>query len=248
MHAGHEARVSDRQHDAVGIAGRCEVVGREHLVRPESAGELPAALVRLDHADGGSGVHGDGRELQAHLPRAEHDHAVAAHHPALVEDGVHAVGERLDEDRAIGRQIVGHGERPVRPGVATGREQGEVGVAGVRVAVDAVAHVPAGNGAARRLDAPDPLVARVQRVAVGRTDQELAQVGRAEPARLDPDEQIAGAGLGIGQRLDAQVADAVQAGGAHVRHHPSATARRPARARCGRPGRRPRPGCRDPPV
>ena len=68
---------------------------------------------------------------------------------------------------------------------------------------------------AERLDPPDPLVPGIERIAVAGAERVLAGIRRADAARLDPDEQLARRGLGIGEYLDPQIARCVEPGGAH---------------------------------
>ncbi len=213
---GNERGIADGdEHDVrrLARAGRSD-----RVLRAEGERELTPVGKRIDrqHASARRGRYED--DLEPHLTGAEHDHAVAGTNSALVVHRVEAVGQRLDEDGALRGEILGDLERAVRPVAAFDGKQRVLRVARICVAVDPRPGLPGRRALTDRFDTSHPLVPGIERVgAVRRAGEELANVRGADAARLDADEQVPRAGLRHRQRVEAKVAGAVKARGAHRR-------------------------------
>ena len=211
-----EVHGSDREnHRLAAVRGLGQLRAIRHLGGSELPRERAPLGVRLDHGDVRAGGGRDGRHLQAHLAGAHDAHARPASDARLIAHRVDAVGERLHERGTHGIEIAGNRQRAVRPRAGLDRQHCVLGVPGVRVAADALPDAPLRRVGPDLHDLADPLVAGIQRVAVARPDRVLAHVRRADAAGLDAHLELARARAGNLERLDAQIADAVQAGRAH---------------------------------
>ncbi len=205
---------------AFGLPGREHVEIRwiDHLARTERAGQLAPAFVRFHDGDVGDARGAQRRDAEsADWARAEHHHAVPGR-DVRAGDAVHGHRERLGQCGVAGEQSVREPQHSGRTrhdvlGKGAVRVLGGHGVpvlalrrlaleaaaarttAGRRTADDQLAHRPLGDVGADGRDGAAPLVPGHHALGQAPAVAELVDVGPADPAGVDADDDLVGTGM-----------------------------------------------------
>ena len=247
----------ERSHLAGDVGGRVE--GHRRAERPRKL--EPARQAVRDHHPGPRGA-GDLHQQQADRALADDEDRLVLRDAGL-PDGLEAGVHRLDEggfpgahpvrdrDRLPARRSsrerarTRHSRRPTarsRPWCRSSCRRGTARRAALAVEAGAARHVmvhdhalpfaKAARAPPERRDRPRDLVTEDERPRQ-QPVLDLLEIGRADPARVDPHQHLARPGLGHGHVLDAQVALAVINDGLHARLRVNGTgsATRTARSR-----------------
>ena len=198
-----------------------------HRARAELLAERAAGFLRLAHHDVVDAERLERRDRQEPDRAAAGDEpARAGPGTAALGDAVQRDRERLDQRRVLEREVIGNPERVGgRDGLVAGKRALPVAVVGADPAParaerdppgeavlalaalgrlagnDPVADLPAGHPVADRGDRPRELVALDHARAPAPLDEEV-QVGAADPAVADLEQELAGLGLRRGPVLD----------------------------------------------
>ena len=186
----------------------------------EGERQLAACFKRLDDQHASADPRCLGDYLEAHHAAGDDDETLPGDKLRLVVNGVEAIGQGLDENGALLRQVFGKPQRTARPRDRIDGNDRVIGIAAIDITIEPVAGAPSGHAAPDRRNAAQPFMSGIERVlAVIDADFIFARVRRADAAGFNLYKQFAFTRNRDRYALNSQIAQTMKAGCSHLITH-----------------------------
>ena len=132
---------------AQAFASSTQFVGLDRLLGAECKRQFAARCERFDDQHASADPRRLGDDFEAHHAAGDDDEALPGDKLRLVMHGMEAIGQGLDENGALLRQVVGKPQRSARPRDRIDRNDRVIGIAAIDIAIEPIACAPSGDTA-----------------------------------------------------------------------------------------------------